>query len=393
MSRLLIVYRTGLETIVRKGEIVPRYFNPGEVFNEVHIVALNRERPDPTELQKMVGGARLVLHNLPPPTALKVGVWPPAFRLWVRRGVALAQSIQPDLVRVYGCELEGFMATRLKAALSVPMVLSLHTNRDAVYRETGRPRIDRWLIARLVNRSTREVLHAADEVLPVYKPIVPYLEKHGIRRYKVIYNAVGHGLVPKQNYELNRPARLICVGRFERSIKDPTNIVRGMAELPDTKLTFVGDGPLSDTLANVAQSVGVADRVELIRAMPNARLLELLQEQDIFVFHSTLQLSKIMMEASLAGLPIVTNLRLRDPEPRFTEDEVALHVDDSPEGYAEAVRRLLGDQSLREELGRKARSFAEATFHPTDMERKAADVYRTFVAGSPAEGVAGAVAR
>ncbi len=392
MGRLLIVYRNGLETIVRKGEIVPRYFNPGEVFDEVHIVSLNDERPSPRELQETVGGAKLVLHNLPLPSLAKVFIWPPALRIWLHKGLRLAKSVKPNIVRVYGSELEGHLAAKIKSALSVPMVLSLHTNRDAVYRETGRPRFDRWLVAQAAERSTREALFAADEILPVYKPIIPYLEKRGIRRHRVIYNAVGHTLTPKDSYALHKPARLICVGRFERSIKDPTNIVRAMADVPDAELTLVGDGQLSDKLVDLARDIGVADRVEFIRAMPNARLLELLQKQDIFVFHSTLQLSKIMMEASLAGLPIVTNVRQRDPEPRFMEDEVAVHVQDSPEGYAEAIRRLLDDQDLREELGGKARSYAESTFHPADMEREAADVYRELIAGPRARSVAGAVA-
>ena len=392
MGRLLIVYRNGLETIVRKGEIVPRYFNPGEVFDEVHIVALNNERPEAGELQETVGAARLVLHNLPPPSLGKALVWPPLLlRTWVQEGVNLAESIGPAVVRVYGSEIEGYLAAKMKNALEVPMVLSLHTNRDAVYRETGL-RFDRRLIAQATERFTRMALQGADEVLPVYKPIIPYLEKRRVSHYKVIYNAVGHTLTPKQSQALHKPARLICVGRFERSIKDPTNIVRAMADVPDAELTLVGDGQLSDKLVDLARDIGVSDRVEFIRAMPNARLLELLQEQDIFVFHSTLQLSKIMMEASLAGLPIVTNVRQRDPEPRFMEDEVAVHVQDSPEGYAEAIRRLLDDQDLREELGRKARSYAESTFHPADMEREAADVYRELIAGPRARSVAGAVA-
>ena len=35
-SRLLVVIPDHLSDIVAKGEIQPRYYNPGEVFDEVH---------------------------------------------------------------------------------------------------------------------------------------------------------------------------------------------------------------------------------------------------------------------------------------------------------------------------------------------------------------------
>ena len=63
-NRLLVIINDRLSDLVRKGEITPRYYNPGGLFDEVHIVLTNDDRPDPTQLQTTVGRAILFLHNI-----------------------------------------------------------------------------------------------------------------------------------------------------------------------------------------------------------------------------------------------------------------------------------------------------------------------------------------
>jgi hypothetical protein len=42
-GRLMVIISDKLPDLVKKGEITPRYYNPAELFDEVHIVATNRE--------------------------------------------------------------------------------------------------------------------------------------------------------------------------------------------------------------------------------------------------------------------------------------------------------------------------------------------------------------
>ena len=61
---LMVMVPDRLSELLTKGEIVDRYYNPGEVFDEVHIVMFNDDKPDPALVQRTVGSARLVLHNV-----------------------------------------------------------------------------------------------------------------------------------------------------------------------------------------------------------------------------------------------------------------------------------------------------------------------------------------
>ena len=54
-SRLMVLIPDRLSDLVSKGEITERYYNPGNLFDEVHIVMTNDDKPDPVALQKMVG--------------------------------------------------------------------------------------------------------------------------------------------------------------------------------------------------------------------------------------------------------------------------------------------------------------------------------------------------
>lgn len=90
-GRLTVIIPDRLSALVEKGEVVARYYNPGNLFGEVHIVMTNDDRPEPALIQRMVGGAKLVLHNLPPP--------PRTPRPWTLTGNALVRLIKDDRLR------------------------------------------------------------------------------------------------------------------------------------------------------------------------------------------------------------------------------------------------------------------------------------------------------
>ena len=63
MNRLLVCVPDRITDILVKGEYQPNYYNPGEFFDEVHILMTNDDRPDLQALQRTVGRARLFTHN------------------------------------------------------------------------------------------------------------------------------------------------------------------------------------------------------------------------------------------------------------------------------------------------------------------------------------------
>jgi glycosyltransferase involved in cell wall biosynthesis len=382
MSSLLVIIPDRLSEIVTKGEVTARYYNPGDLFDEVHLLMTNDDQPDPEALQKTVGRAKLYLHNLPVPSFTHSLGWQPVFlRDWVRCGLDLAQQIQPALIRSHGNLDNGYLAARIKAHLGVPLVVSLHTNPDMDLRgctpwwPTWR---DRLVLERCLSFE-KETLKAADWVLPVYESIRSYAACRGAKRIEVCYNALNPDFLSKKgSYALNRPARIISVGR-QFAEKNPDNLIRALARLPQAELTLVGDGSHHDYLRQVAQAAGVAPRVVFHRAIPNDQLCQMLPHFDIFATHiQSWGISKTVLEALLTGLPLVLNRRLGDPVPEY-EGDFLLLVENTPDSYYRALQHLLEDHDFREQLGRRAYAHAQPRWAPAKTEAKYVTIYQRAI--------------
>ncbi len=382
MTSLLVIVPDRLSDLVAKGEITARYYNPGDLFDEVHILMTNNDKPDIKAIQKTVGRARLYLHNLPLPSVIKTFGWQPfMLHKWVASGVQMAREIQPSLVRTYGNYFNGFLAAQIKQQLKIPLVISLHINPDIDVRGCLSWRSN-WLVYLMYKRMVwfeDESLKNADIVLPVYEPIRGYAIDHGAKQIKVCYNVLNPDfLYQKKIYSLHIPPRIISVGR-QLSGKNPEYLIRAMALLPGVELTLVGDGPYHNHLKQVAKKYNIEDRVFFYKTIPNDRLCQSLTEYDIFATHTDYwEISKSVLEPLLTGLPVVLNRRRGNPVPEFEGDFVCL-VENTQNGYASALKNLLENHALREQFGRKAYTHAQALWSPEKTEAEYVKVYKSLL--------------
>lgn len=377
-ERLMVIVPDRLSDLIAKGEITPRYYNPGELFKEVHLVVTNDDRPALDVLQKAVGNAKLVFHNLPtgPRHFLRTLGWQwPLIEPFLQRGLELAERVQPSLVRTHNNFLEGVFASRIKDKLNIPFVVSLHGVWDTDDRTTAYSILRAWFRAKL----ERFALASADAAIAVYAPIIRYARAFGAKRVELIYNIVGGGNIPrKKTYEVSKPPKLITINR-QLPQKNPSNIIRAVAGM-DCHYTIVGDGQLHDSLRALAAELGCADRVEFIKAIPNLELCAQLQDFDMMVSHCDYWgTSKTIIEAALAGLPIVIN---RHPEIEIDEYKGGwiVECENTPEAYKAAITGILADRERRESLGQLAFETARDRFDPGVMEQRTVDLYRELLA-------------
>jgi glycosyltransferase involved in cell wall biosynthesis len=391
----MVIVPDYLSVFLNKGEEIDRYYNPGDVFDEVHIVLTNDDRPNMAAVKRMAGRARVHLYKLPTGNGLFVRTlgWRPwLLERWVKQAVDLAGEIQPNLIRCHGALLNGYAAYRIKQAYGVPYLVSLHINPD----EDVRGRAS-GLKARLFSIAQQTVgnltLLNADLVMPVYQPIVPYLKRIGAPRYEVCYNVLNPAfLTEKTDYALHDPVRVVSVGRQFKE-KNPDNLIHAVSKMPNVELTIVGDGSYHDYLHKVAAECGISNRVIFHKALPNDELCRQLPQFDIFAVHTEYwELSKSVLEPLLTGLPIVINRRIGAAVPELTED-ICLLVENTVDGYMDALTRLIGDDDYRAKLGRQAYAHARANWSPAATESRFAEIYRSmskpFSANSLADGVAG----
>lgn len=385
-KRLLVIYPESLSAILKKGEVAERYFNPGDCFDEVHILQPNDDNPGdmPDRLQRMVGRARYFLHNMPVPHKLvwrSLGWQPELMRDWGLEAARLADRIKPDLVRSYGFHLSAYLGAEIRRQRGVPHIISLHGNPDVDYlRGRLATSIKDRIFGLLQVRLEAYNMKNADHVIAVYTPIVPYLNKHRVASYSVIHNAVGHDAPVKENYAIDPShIRLLCAARQVRGQKDPSNIIRAVADIDDAYLTLIGQGDLHDDLVKLARDLGCADRVIFIRNMLNADILRKMAESDMYVYCSdNYEISKGSIECALIGLPVIINDRDGDPATELVDAGFTL-VRNDPDSYRDAILAMAQDHEGRPAKARKTREYARREWSPEIIEQKLKTLYESYV--------------
>lgn len=376
---LLVIIPDRISDILKKGEYTPRYYNPGELFDEVHLLLTNNDQPDPASVQRTVGRARLHLHNLPKPSFVRTFGWQHfLLRDWVRRGIQLAKKIQPALIRVHGDHFSNYLSAHLKKHLGIPVIVSLHGNPDVDYGRlcyTPQQKYAHWQSKRLGEK----YLHWIDHFIIVYSPIKPYLESRGLTNYSLIYNIVGIGAIPKTDYSIEGAVKCLCVSRQQSHQKDQRPILRAISQLDNVILYLYGDGDLHNELVRLAKTLKIEYRVFFNKGVPNDDLMKEMHKFDIYVYNSVnYEISKTVIEAALVGLPVIHNVRSPNLSEELSGDYI-LKVDNTSDGYRQGLNKLISDKSLRAELGAKAQAYAKQHWDPDRMEEKSVSLYKSLM--------------
>jgi glycosyltransferase involved in cell wall biosynthesis len=382
-DRLMVIIEDRLSDLIAKGEITSRYYNPGELFREVHLVLTEGDEPDLATAQKTVGAARLVLHHVPSTARLfkrTLGWRPFLLRSWAAGTVALAREVRPSLIRCHGARLNAFAASRIKQALGVPYVVSMHINPELDLRRHPK-REGSWrdrMILRAGVAIEKEGLKHSDCTVCVYRFIEGYARQFGAQRVEVIYNVINPDhLAPKTSYALASPVRIVAPGRqFVK--KDASPLIEALAGLPNVRCTLIGDGAWHERLKSLAAKVGVAERCEFLRSIPNDRLCSTLKDYDILVSLNDFGgVSKVELEAAHVGLPILTNRHPLEAEPEVLGVNCVSVAGDSA-SIRDGLRELIASEDRRRALGTALRQ-SVAHLRSDRMEAAYVNLYQDIL--------------
>ena len=373
---LAVILSDPLTSILEKGEITERYYNPGEVFDNVYIILCNDDRPDPIKVQPMVGKAQLHLRNLPVPPRFfwRSFGWQERFmKSWLDQAKALAAELDVSLIRCHGPYINATAARVFRKVTGAPVTISLHNRPDAPPQGLRFSDKLRWRALAALN--ARE-LKAADIVFAVYRPQLSYLNNLGIKNIKLAYNVLNPINVPtKTDYDICGKVRIISVGRLILG-KNPENLIRAVAANENAMLTVIGDGELRPQLEQLVQILGVDDRIHFISNMSNDDICSTLASYDIFAAHNDYPgVPKAVVEPMLAAVPVLLNQPLNEDIPELTSD-VCLMVENSPEGYGLGISKLVEDQQFRKTLANQGYEMANELWSPRHTEAEYARIYR-----------------
>lgn len=175
---------------------------------------------------------------------------------------------------------------------------------------------------------------------------------------------------------------LLTVGRLTEQ-KGQVHLLRAMAALageePRARLLVAGRGELEAELRAETRRLGIEERVCWLGE--RADVPRLLRSVDVFVLPSLWEgLSVALLEAMAAGLPIVAT-RVAGTDQVLEDGDSGLVVppaDDS--ALAAALVNVLGDPSLRERLGLRARQVAAQGYSAAVQADRYLALYRELLA-------------
>ena len=129
--------------------------------------------------------------------------------------------------------------------------------------------------------------------------------------------------------------------------KNQAVAVEALALLPDNvHLVICGQGPDHEALVQLAESLGVANRLHLLGYRSD--IAEIIAASDAFVFPSLQEgLPVAVMEAMACGLPVVASkIRGIDPDLIVDHESGLVLPETTPENIGHAVKELMSDPEL-----------------------------------------------
>lgn len=305
--------------------------------------------------------------------SVSLHVWPAIRRIIKQRRI--------DVVHAHGlffhASLAGAVLGRL---LGVPVVTTAHVGS---LKSIGG--VASRLSALYQGTAGRLILASSKEVIAVSEAVAEHVQRQGAERRKI--NVIANG-VDAEHYS---PAaqrghtggpRMIFVGRLITN-KGPQHLLDALPEVidrfPAAECWFVGDGPLRRELERRAREAGLERNVSFLGERDDVP--DLLRQSDVFVRPSLSEgLPLAVLEAMASGLPVLATPVGGTPE--LVEDDATGFLIEPSDVSAlkDRLVRLLGDEDLRENMGRRGRQ-AAVDYDWDFIGRRTLDVYQRAVAG------------
>lgn len=177
---------------------------------------------------------------------------------------------------------------------------------------------------------------------------------------------------------------VLLVGRLNAQ-KGVADLLRALAapRLARARARIVGDGPDRDALRRLAESLGVAARVEWLGAVAHDALAELYRHAAVVAMPSTEEgLGLVAVEAQLCETPVVAYASGGLPDVVRIDCGGTLVRAGDVAAFAEAIARLLEDPVAARAAGRDARRAMIAVFAPEQVAERYAAFYREAIDGA-----------
>ena len=192
------------------------------------------------------------------------------------------------------------------------------------------------------------------------------------KRKYISHTAIGveqaFAAVPLQKGSLDEEFRVISVGNLTR-LKNFDMTIRAFALLsqkePSARLIIAGKGPLRPSLEQLAQDLGIGEKIEFVGQLPRTEVIALMGRSHVFLFPSYEAEGMVVLEALAQGLPVVC-MNYGGPGEMVTS-ACGFAVEVGPlaqtiERLGDALKTLAGDRQTCQRMSIAARQHVQENY-------------------------------
>ena len=158
------------------------------------------------------------------------------------------------------------------------------------------------------------------------------------------------------------------------------------AKHPDVTLLQVGQGALTRKLKTLTKQLGIDHRVNFLGAQPHEKVLQLMQQAEIFALPSQTAksgecegLPMVILEASACRVPVVSTYHSGIPEAVIDGETGFLVAEKDQRSLAAKLDILLSDRILAEKMGRQGRELICEKFELQKQTLKLEAIYDSLI--------------
>jgi len=365
--RLCVFPNDPLQAYFDKGEIKERYYNPENIFDEIHFITLTDNDIDVDKIQTIGGTAKIIIHSVG-----KINI--KNRKKYQKDIIELCKKINPDIIRAFNPLIEGWLAANCAKELEKPFFVSLHTQYDH-NRKLAKSNLKKYLALKYTEKFIEPfVLNSADKIIVVYRIIQSYVTKHSSKESQVLHNKVdcSRFFSAKVIEKLSQPM-ILSVGNLI-SVKNHKILIKSMKEI-NAHLLIIGNGELFEELNQLIIECGVQNKVSIKKSVPNNQIQDYYKSAKIFALAYNTEVESLpipVIEAMAAGLPVVIPF----PKEGFSEglEKTAIFSKNNEESFTENIQKLLNNEGLREKFSILSVNKAKE-FDSQKIEKREAEVY------------------
>lgn len=158
--------------------------------------------------------------------------------------------------------------------------------------------------------------------------------------------------------------RLLSAGRVvhQKGLDLALRALGGLKDL-DWEWQIAGDGPQMPLLQSLAEELGIRERVHFLGWQSRQQLRQCYEQANLFVFPSRHEgMPNALLEAMASGLPAVGSCVAGNEELVIDGETGLLVPSEDVDALRAALRKLLRDPALRQQMGRASRQHVEANY-------------------------------